>query len=246
MEEENQTVIVTGGSRGLGLATVSELLKRGYKVTTCSRSRSTELKVLEQEYDGRLMWFEAEIGREKDEINFVESAIEWSDKDLWGLVNNAGVAGEGILATFPSADVERILKVNLLGGIRMSRLVSRQLLTSDRGGRIINVSSIVGLRGYSGLAPYSASKAGLDGMTRALARELGRRNITVNSVAPGYFESAISESLGALQRNQIVRRTPLGRLATVNDLVPAITFLLSESASFITGHTLVVDGGITA
>ena len=160
-------------------------------------------------------------------------------------MNNAGIAGEGILATFPTKDCEQIISVNLMSAMRLSRLALRVLLSSPVGGRIINISSIVGLRGYTGLAAYSASKAGMDGLTRALAREVGRRRITVNSVAPGYFETAISASLGEAQRRQIVNRTPLGRLGVVSDITPLITFLLGEEAGFITGQTLVVDGGIS-
>jgi 3-oxoacyl-[acyl-carrier protein] reductase len=169
-----------------------------------------------------------------------------SGPQLYGLVNNAGIAGEGVLATFPNKDSEHIIAVNLMSTLRLSRLALRILLASNRGGRIINITSIVGLRGYSGLAAYSASKAGMDGMTRALAREVGRRKITVNSVAPGYLETALSASLGEQQRRQIVKRTPLGRLATVADVIPLVNFLLSDEAGFITGQTLVVDGGISS
>jgi len=119
----------------------------------------------------------------------------------------------------------------------------RHLLTRSGGGRIVNISSIIGLRGYTGLAAYSASKAGLDGMTRALAREVGRRGITVNSVAPGYLDTEMSERLEQRQRQQIINRTPQGRLGTVGDVVPVIRFLLGAEAGFVTGQTIVVDGG---
>jgi len=127
----------------------------------------------------------------------------------------------------------------------MARAVSQVLLRRDAGGRIINLSSISGSRGYSGLAVYSAAKAGLDGLTRALARELGRRQITVNSVASGYLRTEMSSTLTAGQLAQIVKRTPLARLATEKDIVGLIMFLLSEEAAFITGQTLIVDGGMT-
>ena len=172
--------------------------------------------------------------------------MEWiGQRQLYGLVNNAAIAGEGILATYPTRDCERIIAINLTSAIRMSRLALRVLLASPAGGRIVNISSIVGGRGYTGLAAYSASKAGLDGLTRSLAREVGRRRITVNSVAPGYLETALSASLAEPQRRQIVNRTPLGRLGAVSDVVPLVTFLLGDEAGFITGQTLVVDGGIS-
>ena len=152
---------------------------------------------------------------------------------------------EGILATFPNVDSARILEVNLIGALRLARLATRHMLSRSGPGRIINISSIIGSRGYTGLAAYSASKAGLDGLTRALAREIGRRGITVNSLSPGYLETEMSSILGQRQRQQIINRTPLGRLGKVEDVVPVLRFLLSEGARFITGQTLIVDGGIT-
>jgi 3-oxoacyl-[acyl-carrier protein] reductase len=164
---------------------------------------------------------------------------------LYGLVNNAGIAGEGILAAYPAVDIQHILEVNLLGAPRLSRLFQRVMLARNWGGRMINVSSIIGSRGNAGLATCAAFKAGMDGGTRALAREVGRRNITVNSVAPGYLETEMPAGLGGAQRRQIVRRTPLGRLGAVAGPVPLVRFLLSEEARFITGQTIIVDGGIT-
>jgi len=192
------------------------------------------------------LYVSAEIGDEASEEAFVNEVQKWAGKDgIYGLVNNAGIAREGILATFPNVESEKLIQVNLLGALRMARLALRTMLSRPDGGRIINISSIVGLRGYNGLSAYSASKAGMDGFTRGLAREVGRRKITVNSVAPGYVRTDISASLQDRQRQQIVNRTPLGRLAEVEDIVPVVTFMLSDGAAFITGQTIVVDGGIT-
>jgi 3-oxoacyl-[acyl-carrier protein] reductase len=246
MIPNDRAIIVTGGSRGLGLGIVQQLLERGYPLVTCSRTKTEEVETLEARHANRLRWFPCELGNERDEESFFAKAMEWiGNRPLYGLVNNAGIAGEGILATFPTKDCEQLIAVNLMSAIRLSRLALRVLLASPSGGRIINISSIVGLRGYTGLAAYSASKAGMDGLTRSLAREVGRRRITVNSVAPGYLETAISASLSETQRLQIVNRTPLGRLGQVSDVVPLICFLISEEAGFITGQTLVVDGGIS-
>ena len=240
-------VVVTGGSRGLGLGLVRDLLAEGYRVATCSRTMSGPLEDLIREVtSARLFWKCCEVGKAEQETNFFESAMGWAQDDLLhGLINNSAIAGEGVLATFPNVDSERIININLLSALRLSRLALQVMLKAGKGGRVVNISSIVGIRGYTGLAAYSASKAGLDGLTRSLAREVGRRNITVNSVAPGYFESALSAGLGPTQKMQIVGRTPLGRLARIEDIFPVIRFLLSEDAGFITGQTIAVDGGIT-
>lgn len=236
-------VIVTGGSRGLGAALVEGLLNANYRVSACSRSRT---EFIEGKRDCKaFFWRECAIGDEQDVDRFVCSACEWANGELYGLINNAGVAQAGILATFPNVESERILRVNLLGSIQTARAATRYFLKSTKGGRIINISSIIGTRGYNGLATYSASKAGVDGLTRALARELGRRQITVNSIAPGYFESDMSAGLTSEQLDQIIRRTPRGRLATEKDVVGLALFLLSDDASFITGQTILVDGGVS-
>lgn len=247
MSSSAQFVVVTGGSRGLGLALVSDLLAEGYRVATCSRATSGPLEDLIREATpARLFWKCCEVGNAEQESTFFESARSWAGDDaLYALINNSAIAGEGVLATFPNVDSERIVNINLLSALRLSRLALQVMLKAGKGGRIINISSIVGIRGYTGLAAYSASKAGLDGLTRSLAREVGRRYITVNSVAPGYFESALSAGLGPAQKRQIVGRTPLGRLAKVEDITPVVRFLLSKEAGFITGQTIVVDGGIT-
>jgi 3-oxoacyl-[acyl-carrier protein] reductase len=138
-----------------------------------------------------------------------------------------------------------LLQTNLHGALYMAREALRVMYRQNNAGRIINISSIIGSRGYAGLAAYSASKAGLDGLTRALARENGRRNITVNSIAPGYLDTEMSSSLNDKKRAQIINRTPLKRLGNVDDITPSIRFLLSSDAAFITGQTITIDGGIT-
>jgi 3-oxoacyl-[acyl-carrier protein] reductase len=239
-----RNVIVTGGSRGLGLAMIGDLVAHGYKVATCSRTLSTDLDALIA--TGNVFWHACTIGESKQCETFFAAAEAWAGPaGFWALINNAGITGEGILATFPTIDSERILQTNLSGALYMARLAARHMLRRTTGGRIVNISSIIGLRGYTGLVAYSASKAGMDGMTRALAREIGRRAITVNSVNPGYLETEMSSTLGPDQRRQIINRTPLGRLGRVDDVSPVVRFLLSDDARFITGQNLVVDGGIT-
>jgi 3-oxoacyl-[acyl-carrier protein] reductase len=245
---QKKHIIVTGGSRGLGAAIIEGLLASGYRVSTCSRSKSSFIEKIEQDERHRsdFFWQASTVGDEDQADSFVRACIEWAgDSCLYGLINNAGIAMAGILATFPNVETEKILRVNLLGSIQMARLVSQYLVRFNKGGRIINISSIIGSRGYNGLSVYSASKAGLDGFSRALAREVGRRQITVNSIAPGYIRTDMSSTLNAGQLAQIVNRTPLGRLGIESDVVGLVNFLLSDNAAFITGQTIHVDGGIS-
>lgn len=247
MSNQDRVVIVTGGSRGLGFALVEDLLQVDYRVATCSRSHTHGMDALFQRHSrDHFFWKSCCIGDAKEEASFVDAVVDWAKGSaIYALVNNAGIASDGVLATFSEKDLAAILEINLAGSLRLSRLIMRQLLRQASIGRIINISSIVGLRGYSGLAAYSATKAGLDGLTRALAREVGRRGITVNSVAPGFLETELSDTLDARQRQQIIRRTPLRRLGCVKDITPLIRYLLSEEASFVTGQTWVIDGGLS-
>jgi 3-oxoacyl-[acyl-carrier protein] reductase len=238
----NRHVIVSGGSRGLGKALVEGLLAEGYRVSTFSRS-ATEFTDA-QASNTNFYFAAADIADKEKVAEFVASA-ESKFGIPYGLVNCAGVAVDGVLATFPESEIERVIEVNLVGALALTRQVVRRMLLSQAGGSIVNISSIIGVRGYSGLSAYAATKGGMDAITRALARELGDRRIRVNSVAPGYLETEMTHGLDARQRDQIVRRTPLGRLGNPQDVVGPVCFLISDRAEFITGQVLVVDGGIT-
>lgn len=159
-----------------------------------------------------------------------------------GLVNNAGLAYDGVLALMAEQRIEQMLDVNLKASILLAKECSRAMLRQSSG-CIINISSIIAERGFSGLAGYAATKAGMIGFTRSLARELGPRNIRVNAIAPGFLATDMSSSLEERQLEQIRRRTPLGRLGTVDDIVPVVGFLLSPAAAFITGQVITIDGG---
>jgi 3-oxoacyl-[acyl-carrier protein] reductase len=241
-------VIVSGASRGLGLASVKALLDAGYQVACCSTTLSEEIKALQGGPQGSsLFWQALDMADTAGHAAFITEAQKaFAGEKLWGLVNNAGMAVEGILSTLPLPDIERLLAVNLTGAIALTRAFLRPLLKQGGAGRIISISSITGLRGYTGLSVYAASKAGLDGFSRALSREVGRRGITVNTIAPGYMKTALSQGLDDKQLDQIVRRTPLNRLCDLDDVTPLLLFLLSQQASFISGQTLVVDGGLTS
>jgi 3-oxoacyl-[acyl-carrier protein] reductase len=160
-------------------------------------------------------------------------------------VNCAGVATVGVLGLLGDDKIDQAIATNLRGTLTLTRWAVRQMRLENRGGSIVNVSSVVGLRGYRGMAVYGATKGGIDAMTRALARELGSWKIRVNSVAPGYLRTAKNASLEEPQLAKILRRTSLGRLGVTDDVLGPAEFLLSDDAAFVTGQVLVVDGGIT-
>jgi 3-oxoacyl-[acyl-carrier protein] reductase len=246
-ELPHKWLIVSGVSRGLGLALARDLLAQGYGVAGCSTTFGEDLQALKDVHGGKFVWQAVDMADTQATEAFVGSAVAAFDgQRLWGVVNNAGMSVEGILSTLPVSDIEKVLQVNLTGAICLARSALRRMMKTRKPGRIINISSITGQRGYTGLSAYAASKAGLDGFSRALSREVGRIGITVNSVAPGYMKTALSEGLDDRQLDQIVRRTPLGRLCELADIVHLVRFLLSEDAGFITGQTLVVDGGLTS
>jgi 3-oxoacyl-[acyl-carrier protein] reductase len=238
--------VVTGGSRGLGAALVQDFLDEGDRVATCSRAASehtdawsADAGLADRFYHGAL-----DLSDRPASDAFVHGVIErFGGIDV--LVNNAGLARQGVLGLFSDEDVDAVVDLNLKATIHITKQVVRRMLV-EGSGRIINISSIVGLSGYRGLSVYGATKAALDGFTRALARELGTRGITVNSVSPGYLRTEMTHGLDGEQLGQIARRTPAGRLGEPEDVVAAVRFLAGREAAFINGHTLVVDGGLTA
>ena len=235
-------VILSGGSRGLGQCLVEAIRGAGYRVSTFSR-RATPYSDSLAGADNA--WFTiADMADEPTLRTFVREATKRFGAP-YGLVNCAGFAVDGVLASMAVADIERLMATNLTGTLLLTRLVLRSMLLQRTGGSIINISSIIASRGYSGLAAYAATKGGMDAMTRALARELGDRNIRVNSIAPGYLETEMTHGLDDDQRGQIVRRTPLGRLGRPEDVAGPTLFLLGAQSAFVTGQTLTVDGGTT-
>jgi 3-oxoacyl-[acyl-carrier protein] reductase len=240
--ESKRHVILSGGSRGLGRAIVESLLANGYQVSTFSRSPTDFTKKLEKCAD--FYYMSANSADPKCLAEFVKAA-EKRFGPTYGLINCAGIAVDGVLAMMADEAIENVLNINLKGTLQLTKLVIRRMLLSREGGVILNISSIIGLRGYSGLAAYAATKGGMDAMTRALAREVGNRGIRVNSIAPGYLETEMTHGLDKDQKRKIVNRTPLGRLGTPQDVVGPVLFFLSPEARFITGQVLLVDGGIT-
>jgi len=245
VDPEPRVVIVTGGSRGLGAGIVRSYLDSGDRVATCARSSAPEVETWKSAPDlaDRFLFQPADLSLASDAESFVKAVVErWGHVDV--LINNAGVARDGILGLFSDDDVDTVVDLNLKGTIYMCRLVSRRMLARNNG-TIVNISSIVGRSGYRGLAVYSATKAALDGLTRALARELGSRGITVNGIAPGYLRTEMSNGLDEEQLQQLVRRTPAGRLGEPADIALACQFLTDPRNTYLTGQVIVVDGGLT-
>ena len=225
---------------------VQAFLDAGYCVETCSRS-STETvgpgRTTRSTRSGSTSRV-CDVSDAGQADRLVKDAAQrWGSLDA--LINNAGVAREGVIALFGDDDLDQVVDLNLKGTVYVTRAVSRVML-ARRSGSIVNISSVVGLSGYRGLAVYGATKAALDGFTRALARELGSRGITVNSVAPGYLRTEMSHGLDEAQLTQISRRTPLGRLGEPADVARAVLFLVDPANTYITGQVLVVDGGLTS
>jgi 3-oxoacyl-[acyl-carrier protein] reductase len=245
-DQSGRVVIVTGGSRGLGAGIVQAYLDAGERVATCARTRTDEIDKWSADpaLEGRVLFAEVDLSNRDQTTAFVKQVIDtWGTVDV--LVNNAGVARDGILGLSSDEDIDTVIDLNLKGTLHMSKLVSRRMLAHGKG-HIVNISSIVGLSGYRGLAVYSSTKAAMDGMTRALARELGSRGIVVNSVAPGYLRTEMSHGLDEEQLGQIVRRTPAGRLGEPSDIARIVLFLTAPENDYITGQVIVADGGLTA
>ncbi len=244
-DTSQQVVLVTGGSRGLGQGMVESLLADGHIVATFSRSRSEFIDACYAKHgeDGPFTWAALDATDHDGVKRFVMDLARKHGR-IDALINNAGVAETALLPMLRPDQIQRVLSINLEACIMIAQSVSRVMLAHG-GGRIINVSSIVGSRGFTGLSVYSATKAALDGLTRSLARELGSRGILVNSLAPGFIETDMSNEMAPARRKQVIRRTPLGRLGNIDDVTGVVKFMLSPASAYMTGQTLIVDGGST-
>lgn len=241
------SVIVTGGSRGLGLGIARKLTGAGYDVITIARAQSDELREAIEESSendsGSLRFVQFDLGRIEDIPGLVRDLRK--DGRIYGLVNNAAVGFDGTLAIMHNSQIEQLVRINTLSPILLTKYVVRSML-SDGEGRIVNVASIIGFTGYSGLSVYGATKASMIGFTRSLAREVGRRGINVNAIAPGFLDTQMTQGLDDEQRQKIARRSALRRLAGVEDVADAVEFLLGDGARSITGTVLTIDAGSTA
>jgi 3-oxoacyl-[acyl-carrier protein] reductase len=238
-----RNIIVTGGSRGLGLGTAIKLRDAGYRVIAVARKASDEISAER----GTLHFWPGDLA-DIDTIPALVKNIRAEFGPIYGLVNNAGIGTSGLLANMRLADIERTVRLNTLSPIVLTKHVVRAMMADGgkAGGRIVNISSIVSATGFSGLAVYGATKASLVGFTKSLAREVGPLGITVNAVAPGFVDTAMTDGLEGAQREQIVRRSPLHRLVDIEDVANAVAFLMSDAARNLTGTVLTVDAGSTA
>jgi len=243
---EKRVVLISGGSKGLGLAIVEDCLRQGWSVATFSRSRTSRMDELTASTPDRFLHFCGDLSDpELPSLAVQKTRSAFGGMDA--LINNAAVAFDGMLAVMPPTTIHQLVQTNITSALMMSREAAREFLRMPKGRAkwILNISSIVGLTGFRGLSVYSSTKSAMLGLTRSLARELGPANIAVNAVLPGFLTTEMSSTLEGDQRKQIVRRTPLGRLGDVEDVVPVVRFLLSPDSRFITGQYIIVDGGAT-
>jgi 3-oxoacyl-[acyl-carrier protein] reductase len=239
-----KTVVVTGATRGLGLAIATRLVADGYRVVGIGRSASDGFAALVAANPEAAILVTQDLG-DLDALHPLATRLAREHKPIWGLVNNAAIGNAGVLATMHERDIADLLRINVQSPILLTKYLLRPMLTGG-GGRVVNITSVVAATGYTGLAAYGATKAALAGFTRSLAREVGKAGITVNAVAPGFMETAMTSGLEAEQLASVRRRSPLGVLASTGDAAGAVAWLLGEDAAHVTGTTITVDAGSTA
>ncbi len=243
---DQMTALVTGGSRGIGRAVALSMARAGASVAvnySRSESGAQEVARAAEGLPGRVLICKADVSKEEE----VQEMFAWIKEEMGSLdilVNNAGVTRDGLIMRMSDDAWREVVEVNLGGAFRCCRQAAR-LMIRQRRGRIVNLSSVAGLVGNAGQANYAASKAGVIGLTKSLARELASRNITVNAVAPGFIRTDMTADLSEEIKEKAVSSTLLGRLGEPEDVAEAVLFLVSPAASYITGQVLVVDGGLT-
>jgi 3-oxoacyl-[acyl-carrier protein] reductase len=241
-------VIVTGGSRGLGLGIVRRLICEGYCAVAVARQMNEQLastiEKADRSHPGSIHFEPFDL----ENVQEIPKLVKKLRKDLgpiYGLVNNAGIGTDGALAIMHNSQIERLIRLNTLSPIVLTKYVVRHMM-ADGGGRVVNVASIVGFNGFSGLSVYSATKASLIGFTRALSREVGRMGVNVNAVAPGFLDTEMTQGMDADRREQVMRRSALRRFPETDEVAHAVEFLLGPKSKAITGTVLTVDAGSTA
>lgn len=241
---QGRVALVTGASRGIGRAVAMKLAAEGASVVVSATSQAGAQKTADeiQAAGGKALAVKVDVTVAEEVATLVTKTVEaFGRLDI--LVNNAGITRDGLLMRMKESDWQEVVDTNLRGTFLCTREASK-IMTKARFGRIINISSVVGQMGNPGQANYCASKAGIDGLTKSVARELARRNITVNSVAPGFIETDMTEGLSEKTRDALIQQVPLERLGNVDDVANAVLFLASDLAGYITGQVLSVNGGM--
>ncbi|HHV93148.1 MAG TPA: 3-oxoacyl-[acyl-carrier-protein] reductase [Firmicutes bacterium] len=238
----NKVAIVTGGGRGIGQAIALRLAQGGAKVAICDVQNSEETAARIKAMGGAALALKVDITVESQVQQAVETVLaQWGTIDI--LVNNAGITRDGLLMRMSESEWDAVLDVNLKGAFLFSRAVLRPML-KQRWGRIISIASVVGLMGNPGQTNYAASKAGLIGFSKSLAREVASRGITVNCIAPGFIATDMTDALNEAQRKALLDQVPLGEIGRPEDVAAVAAFLASDDARYITGQTINVDGGL--
>ena len=243
-----RSVLVTGGSRGLGLSIARRLADSGYRAIAVARKMSGQLESAIRHAEGTRPGSLHFVRCDLSEIEKIPPLVKTLRKEfgpIYGLVNNAALAHDGALALMQNSQIERLVRMNTISPMVLTKYVVRVMM-AEGGGRIVNVTSIIGFTGYSGLSVYAATKASLIGFTRSLAREVGRMGVNVNAVAPGFMDTDMTQRMTDAQRNQVARRSALRRVAEVDDVAAAVEYLLGDGGRNISGTVLTIDAGTTA
>lgn len=235
---------VTGGSRGLGLDICRALLNLNAQVVTCARSRTSDMDALANQFGSAFSFFQADLSQEESIPSLMDqSGLVTAPYD--GFVANAATGADGLLTMMPKSKIRQSLDINLYSVILITQAFLKGLLASQSKGSLVFISSVCAHHGFKGLSVYSATKAGLCGFSKSIAREYGKRGIRSNVVLPGFLETDMTQNLQTSQTDSIRRRTPLNRLGQSADVIQAVLHLLSDASRFTTGSEITIDGGLT-
>jgi 3-oxoacyl-[acyl-carrier protein] reductase len=243
---EGRTALITGAARGIGRATAVRLARDGAKIAINYKGNTeaaAEAKRLVEQTGSTASLIRGDVSVDADAERVVKAALAFGEGRLDILVNNAGITRDNLLIRMSAEEWDAVLDLNLRGAFLVTKAAMRPMM-KQRGGRIVNVSSVAGVAGNAGQANYAAAKAGLIGFTKTVAREMASRNITCNAVAPGFVPTDLTNALLKQMEETILKQIPLGRFGTVDDVAGAIAFLASDEAAYITGQVIVVDGGM--